>query len=82
VSTETPPQHVTPLAGDRQASSMVFPQHDAPLGTDSGGEYFAGQLVLSQGCLRAEVPSNDAINPRPSWLLIWPSAFTLEADFG
>ena len=67
---------------DGQASSMVFPQHDAPLGTDSGGEYFAGQLVLSEGCLRAEVPSNDATNPRTSWLLIWPSAFTLETRSG
>ncbi len=61
---------------------MVFPQHDAPLGSDRGGEYFAGQLVLSDGCLRAEVPSNNATNPRQSWLLIWPSAFTLEAEFG
>ena len=67
---------------DDQASSMVFPQHDAPLGTDSGGEYFAGQLVLSEGCLRAEVPSNDSTDPRPSWLLIWPGAFTLEAEYG
>ena len=24
-----------------QASSTVFPRHDAPLGTDRGGEYFA-----------------------------------------
>ena len=65
-----------------QASSMVFPQHDAPLGTDRGGEYFAGRLVLSNGCLRAEVPSNDATEPRPSWLLIWPGAFTLESESG
>ena len=60
--------------------SLVFPQHDAPLGTDRGGEYFAGRLVLSNGCLRAEAPSNDATNPRSSWLLIWPSAFTFEAE--
>ena len=65
-----------------QASSMVFPRHDAPLGTDRGGEYFAGQLVISKGCLRAEAPSYDATNPRSSWLLIWPGAFTLEAESG
>ena len=80
---ESTPQAMESKApADGQVSSMVFPQHDAPLDTDSGGEYFAGQLVLSKGCLRAEVPSNDATNPRPSWLLIWPSAFTLEAESG
>ena len=67
---------------DGQASSIVFPRHDAPLGTDRGGEYFAGRLVLSNGCLRAEAPSNDANNPRSSWLIIWPGAFTLEAESG
>ena len=61
---------------------MAFPRHDAPLGTDRGGEYFAGQLVVSKGCLRAEAPSNDANDPRSSWLLIWPGAFTLEAESG
>lgn len=35
---------------DGQASSIVFPQHDAPLRTDRGGEYFAGRLVISKGC--------------------------------
>ena len=61
---------------------MAFPRHEAPLGTDRGGEYFAGQLVVSKGCLRAEAPSNDANDPRSSWLLVWPGAFTLEAEFG
>ena len=61
-----------------QATSMVFPQHDAPLGTDRGGEYFAGRLVLSEGCLRAEAPSNR----HPSWLIIWPSSFKLESESG
>ena len=67
---------------DGQASSIVFPRHDAPLGTDRGGEYFAGQLVINKGCLRAEAPTRDAANPRSSWLLIWPGAFTLEAESG
>ena len=77
VPTELPE---TPTGGE--ASSMVFPQHDAPLGTDRGGEYFAGQLVISNGCLRAEAPTNDATNPRSSWLVIWPSTFTLESESG
>ena len=84
-SLETPPtglKESTQQATDGQASSMDFPQHDAPLGTDRGGEYFAGRLVLSNGCLRAEVTSNDATDPRPSWLLIWPGVFTLEAESG
>ena len=61
---------------------MAFPRHDAPLGTDRGGEYFAGKLVVSKGCLRAEAPSRDASDPRSSWLLIWPRAFTVEAKSG
>ena len=82
VPTDSSPQHATPLAGDGQASSVVFPRHDAPLGTDRGGEYFAGQLVLIDRCLRVEVPSNDSDNPRPSWLLIWPRSFTLREESG
>ena len=70
----------TPQATDGQAAPVVFPRHDAPLGTDRGGEYFAGQLVISEGCVRAEAPSNDATNPWSSFLLIWPGAFTIEAD--
>ena len=65
-----------------QASPIVFPKHDAPLGTDRGGRYFAGRIVLSKGCLRAEAPTRNAANPRESWLLIWPGAFTLEAEYG
>ena len=72
----------TPQAPDGQASSVVFPRHEAPPGTDRGGEYFAGQLVITEGCLRAEAPSNDAANPRSSFLLIWPGAFTIAAESG
>ena len=69
--------------GDDQAPVDVFPQHDAPLGTDRGGQYLAGRLVLDNGCLRVEVPSNDASNPLPSRLsIIWPSAFTLSTEDG
>ena len=60
---------------------IMFPKHDAPLGTDNGGHYFAGQLALDEGCLRAEVPE-DPNTPASSWLLIWPSAFTLDTEDG
>ena len=60
---------------------IMFPKHDAPLGTDNGGHYFAGQLALDEGCLRAEVPE-DPNTPASSWLLIWPSAFTLDMEDG
>ena len=60
---------------------VMFPQHGAPLGTDNGGHYFAGRLALDEGCLRAEVPK-DANSPASSWLLIWPSAFTLDTEDG
>ncbi len=67
------------LAGRAPTFSVTaLPRHHAPLGTDRGGEYFAAQLILKEGCLRAEVsPQYDANDPG-SWLLIWPSGFTLE----
>ena len=89
-----PPQNQTPMLSatpqetdstsptDDQSTSIFFPRHDVPLGTDSGGEYLAGQLVVTKGCLRAEAPSNDASNPQSSWLLIWPRRFTLEVESG
>ena len=59
---------------------VILPRHDAPLETDRGGEYFAAQLTLREGCLRAEVsPSHDANDPG-SWLLIWPDGFTFETE--
>ena len=79
-STPREKESITPTDG--QPSQVVFPRHDAPLGTDRGGEYFAGRLVLSNGCLRAEAPSGDSAEPRSSWLLIWPGAFTLESEAG
>ena len=77
----SPPQH-TPSADDGLAVSLAFPRHDAPLGTDSGEQYLAGLLILEEGCLRLEVPSRDAANPRPSFLLIWPDSFTFEQEEG
>ena len=73
---------ISVACGDDQPSSLNFPRHDYPLGTDRGGEYFAGQLVLKDGCLRVEVPSDDANTPRWSQLLIWPSEYTVEEASG
>ncbi len=67
--------------GEEANVVVMFPQHDAPLGTDNGGHYFAGQLALDEGCLRAEVPE-DPNGPASSWLLVWPSAFTLDTEDG
>ena len=58
----------------------TFPRHHAPLGTDRGGEYFAAQLVLQEGCLRAEVASKYDPNDPGSWLLIWPNGFAFETE--
>ena len=69
-------------AGGAQASTVIFPRHDAPLGTDRGGEYFAAQLILREGCLRAEVSPNHDANDPGSWLLIWPNGFTFETEPG
>ena len=75
---QTPAQQPTPPAVSRQSPPVVFPVHDAPPETDRGEEYLAGQLVLEEGCLRLQVPSNDEINPFRSYLLIWPDTFTYE----
>ena len=61
---------------------VIFPRHDAPLGTDSGGEYFAAQLILREGCLRAEVSPNYDANDPGSWLLIWPNGFAFTTEPG
>ena len=70
----------TSPVNNEPAAAVVFPRHDAPLGTDRGGEYFAAQLILRDGCLRAEVlPKYDPNDPG-SWLIIWPSGFTFETE--
>ena len=72
--------HVDPVRPpDPEGPEVFFPQHDAPLGTDDGGSYGAGQLVLDDGCLRVEVPP-DVNGPGRSNLLIWPSGYTLSAE--
>ena len=71
--------HVGPARPpDPEGPEVFFPQHDAPLGTDDGGSYWAGLLILDEGCLRVEVPP-DVNGPGGSSLLIWPSGYTLSA---
>lgn len=65
-----------------QTPTVIFPRHDAPLGSDRGGEYFAGRLALKEGCLRVETPSNDGTNGQLSWLLIWLVGFTFTIEPG
>jgi len=62
------------------APAVVFLRHDAPLGTDRGGEYIAAQLILSEGCLRAEVSARYDPNDPGPWLLIWPNGFTWDTE--
>ena len=70
----------TSPVNNEPASAVILPWHDAPLGTDRGEDYFAGQLVLREGCLRAEVsPKYDANDPG-SWMLIWPKGFTFATE--
>ena len=78
---DDPTPYATRPAHDGQPSTLAFPRHNAPLGTDRGEQYTAGKLVLEEGCLRVEVPARGA-NPRMSRLVIWPSSFTFEEESG
>ena len=54
-----------------QGYADTFPTHAEPLPTDWGrGDHIMVDLVVEDGCLRANGPS-------PSYLLIWPEDFTL-----
>ena len=48
VSSSDSEEAVGPTEGAVNGVS-AFPQHDAPLGTDNGGDYWAGRLVLDDG---------------------------------
>ena len=58
-----------------------FPQHDERIPPDSGREFFAGKLVLKEGCLRVDAPPPDSSYPE-SLLVIWPRSFTLITEDG
>lgn len=75
------PRQVTPQASQGRAALVVFPRHNAPLGTDRGEQYTAGKLALEEGCLRVEIPARGS-SPRMSRLVIWPSSFTFQEESG
>ena len=70
-----------PQLGRGKITEVIFPRHDAPLGTDNGGNYYAGRLLLAEGCLRVEVPP-DTNGPGVSRLPIWPNGFALSIELG
>ena len=78
---DDPTPYATRPAHDGQPSTLAFPRHNAPLGTDRGEQYTAGELVLEEGCLRVEIPARGS-SPRMSRLVIWPSSFTFEEESG
>ena len=41
-----------------QTPPPLFPKHDFPPGSDQRGDYFAGKLILEEGCLLVAVPDN------------------------
>ena len=59
-----------------------FPRHDEQIPLDSGREFFAGKLVLKEGCLRAEGRDWNAPNAQISLLVIWPRSFKLITEDG
>ena len=69
------------------ANVVMFPQHDAPLRTDRGGQNGVAKLVLDGGCLRADYPTLE-VDPSLghrisiSALLVWPETFTLSTEDG
>ena len=75
------PQRATPSTADEQPPPAAFPRHGYPLGTDRGGDYFAGQLVLREGCLLVEVPPDSTVRGA-SLVVVWPSSFSLHTDSG
>ena len=60
---------------------VAFPQHDEQIPPDRGREFFAGKLVLKEGCLRAEAPPRSGHDNR-SRLIVWPRSFTLNTEDG
>ena len=60
---------------------VAFPQHDEQILPDRGREFFAGKLVLKEGCLRAEAPPRSGHDNR-SKLIVWPRSFTLNTEDG
>ncbi len=58
-----------------------LPQHDEPLRTDRGNEYFFGKLVVRDGCLRLDYGGTGYFEGL-TLLLVWPSGFSVSVEDG
>ena len=65
-----------------RATALItyFPKHDEPLRTDRGNEYFFGELVALDGCLRLDygVGYFEGL----TLLLVWPPGFSVSEEDG
>ena len=57
-----------------------FPQHDEPLRTDRGNEYFFGELIARDGCLRLDYGTG--YFEGLTLLLVWPPGFSVSVEDG
>ena len=57
-----------------------FPQHDEPLRTDRGNEYFFGKLIAQDGCLRLDYGTG--YFEGLTLLLVWPPGFSVSVEDG
>ena len=69
---------------DVDARVVRFPQHNDPLITDRGWRYLLGALELTNGCLRVRpFPHvNTLIGDPDSYLMMWPSNFSVSEEVG
>ena len=57
-----------------------FPQHEEPLRTDRGNEYFFGELMARDGCLRLDYSTG--YFEGLTLLLVWPPGFSVSVEDG
>ena len=67
-----------PQAVHAPQSTVPSPQHNEPLESDGGGEYFFGRLVARDGCLRLDY-SNPNL-PDYTLLLVWPPGLSVSVN--
>ncbi len=67
-----------PQADNSPQRIDYFPQHDEPLRTDRGGEYFFGELFVRDGCLRLDY--SDVNFPNYTLLPVWPAGFSVNVQ--
>ena len=65
-----------PQADNSSQRIDYFPQHDEPLRTDRGREYFFGEVFVRDQCLRLDY--SDTTFPDYTLLLVWPAGFSVD----